>query len=81
MRTATHKYAIYVDPAGEQPTEHEMYDLERDPDEAANLVGLRDGSALESGDRDAATELRELLRARSGAASSDRRAGPGSATG
>ena len=38
VRTAGHKYAFYFDPTGRRPTEHEMYDLERDPDEARNLV-------------------------------------------
>jgi hypothetical protein len=61
VRTASHKYAVYVDPNGEQPTEHEMYDLGRDPDEVANLVGLRDGAARVQGDIAALAELKERL--------------------
>jgi arylsulfatase A-like enzyme len=61
VRTATHKYAIYVDPGGEQPTEHEMYDLQRDPDEVSNLVGLRDGGARVRGDVAPLVGLKEQL--------------------
>jgi arylsulfatase A-like enzyme len=61
VRTATHKYATYVDPTGERPTEHEMYDLERDPDEVANLVGLRDGVTGVRSDMAALAELKERL--------------------
>ena len=34
VRTARHKFAIYFDPDGKAPTEYEIYDLERDPNEA-----------------------------------------------
>jgi arylsulfatase A-like enzyme len=62
VRTANAKYAVYVDPTGARPTEHELYDLERDPDEARNLVGLRDGRALAASDATAAAAAKELLR-------------------
>jgi arylsulfatase A-like enzyme len=61
VRTATHKYATYVDPTGERPTEHEMYDLGRDPDEVANLAGLRDGATGVRSDMAALAELKERL--------------------
>jgi choline-sulfatase len=61
VRTATHKYAVYLDPGGERPAEHEMYDLDRDPDEVANLTGLRDGAARVRGDAAPLAELKERL--------------------
>jgi len=61
IRTARHKYAFYFDPAGERPREYEMYDLERDPDEARNLVGLRSGQVLDPADRAVHSELVEAL--------------------
>ncbi len=61
IRTRTHKYCFYFDPAGERPREYEMYDLERDPDEVRNLVGVRSGSALDPGDRQIHSELVETL--------------------
>ncbi len=61
VRTADRKYAQYVDPEGKAATEHEMYDLERDPDEVTNLVGLRDGAARVRGDVAVLAELKEQL--------------------
>ena len=61
IRTATHKYCFYFDPTGERPREYEMYDLERDPDEVRNLVGVRTGSVLDPGDRQVHSELVEKL--------------------
>jgi arylsulfatase A-like enzyme len=61
VRTATGKYAVYVDPNGERPTEHEMYDLDRDPDEVDNLVGLRDAEARNGADARSLAELKEAL--------------------
>ena len=43
IRTETEKYALYYDPNGEKTSEHEMYDLERDPDEVDNLLDVRTG--------------------------------------
>ena len=52
MRTADAKYAIYFDPEGKAPNEYELYDLERDPDEVDNLLGVRtaepEGAAAEA---------------------------------
>jgi hypothetical protein len=39
------KYAFYFDPAGKAATEHEMYDLEDDPNEQVNLVDRLSGKA------------------------------------
>ena len=55
VRTERHKYA--VDGAGRP---FMLYDLERDPDEQANLVGTADGAELEGALRDVL--LRRLLR-------------------
>ena len=61
IRTRAMKYAFYFDPAGRAPTEHEMYDLERDPDERVNLVDRFSGEAVDPGQRAARRELGELL--------------------
>jgi arylsulfatase A-like enzyme len=61
VRTARHKFAIYFDPEGKAPTEYEMYDLERDPDERDNLVDRSNGEALEETDSALGAELREQL--------------------
>jgi hypothetical protein len=55
------KYAFYFDPAGRATTEHEMYDLERDPDERVNLVDRFSGEAIDPGLRAARRELGERL--------------------
>ena len=61
VRTARHKFAIYFDPEGKAATEHEMYDLERDPDERHNLVDRISGEPLDSSDRRMRLELGERL--------------------
>jgi arylsulfatase A-like enzyme len=61
IRTARHKYAFYFDPAGERSREYEMYDLERDPDEVRNLVGVRTGTVIDPADRKVRDELVEAL--------------------
>lgn len=61
VRTASHKYAVYCDPTGREPTEHEMYDLERDPNERRNLLALRGGEPLDPADRAAREEMAERL--------------------
>ncbi len=43
IRTDDAKYAFYFDPAGEAPTEYELYDLENDPLEIENLIDLTSG--------------------------------------
>ena len=65
VRTATDKYAVYLDPSGERPSEYELYDLERDPDETANLVRVDGGAPIDIGDRERLTEMRERLSAES----------------
>jgi hypothetical protein len=44
IRTAGAKYAVYFDPRGKRDSEYELYDLERDPNEADNLIGVRSGA-------------------------------------
>ncbi len=61
VRTAGHKFAIYFDPDGKAPTEYEMYDLERDPNERHNLVDRISGEPLEGADRKLRAELGERL--------------------
>jgi arylsulfatase A-like enzyme len=61
IRTARHKYAFYFDPTGERPREYEMYDLERDPDEVRNLVGVRSGAVIDPADAAIHDELVESL--------------------
>jgi arylsulfatase A-like enzyme len=41
IRTRDAKYAFYFDPEGHEQTEYELYDLERDPLEVENLLGVR----------------------------------------
>jgi arylsulfatase A-like enzyme len=43
IRTRDGKYAFYFDPEGKARTEYELYDLERDPLEVENLLGVRTG--------------------------------------
>ena len=43
IRTQRGKYAFYFDPSGRRPPEYELYDLERDPLEAENLIEVRSG--------------------------------------
>jgi choline-sulfatase len=57
VREAQLKYAIYMDPAGRAPPQYELYDLDRDPLELANLVDRDTG---EPRDRAYATDLERL---------------------
>ena len=43
VRERRWKYAVYLDPAGRVAPEYELYDMEADPDETLNLVGVRSG--------------------------------------
>jgi len=63
VREARMKYATYLDPEGRKAPEHEMYDLERDPDERHNLVDHRTGEPRRPADRAERDRLAELLRA------------------
>jgi choline-sulfatase len=55
------KYATYLDPEGRVAPEHEMYDLERDPDERHNLLDQRSGEPRRPADRAERDRLAELL--------------------
>ena len=61
IRTPRHKFALYFDPAGGAAPEFEMYDLDSDPNEAANLVDRSSGEAVSASDRDLRAELGERL--------------------
>jgi choline-sulfatase len=61
VRTERHKFAIYFDPDGKAPTEYEMYDLERDPDERHNLVDRNSGEPLDGAAGGLRAELGERL--------------------
>jgi arylsulfatase A-like enzyme len=65
VRTATGKYAVYIDPTAERPSEYEMYDLDRDPNEVDNLLGVADGKPFDGRDRAGLDELRERLQVES----------------
>jgi arylsulfatase A-like enzyme len=55
------KYAVYLDPEGRRAAEHEMYDLERDPEERHNLVDVHSGEARAPADRALREEMAERL--------------------
>jgi len=46
VRDARWKYALYLDPSGKTAPEYELYDLESDPNEAANLVHKHTGRGV-----------------------------------
>ncbi|MBJ7457718.1 MAG: sulfatase-like hydrolase/transferase [Thermoleophilaceae bacterium] len=55
------KYAVYLDPSGRAAPEHELYDLEADPDEAVQLVDKSSGVGRNAAARAVLPELREAL--------------------
>ena len=55
------KYATYVDPTGARDAEHELYDLEADPNEVDNLVDVRTGEPRTRGAAGALERLRASL--------------------
>jgi choline-sulfatase len=61
IRTRDSKYAFYFDPEGRAQTEHELYDLERDPLEVENLLGVRTGEPRSAAARQLRAELSERL--------------------
>ena len=66
IRTADAKYAVYLDPSGRAPSEYEMYDLERDPDETGNLLDVRTGEP--GGSAPSTDQLRAEMQERLGEA-------------
>ena len=63
IRTAEATYGIYFDPRGEEPNEHELYDLDRDPLEVDNLIGVRSGVVRDVAAAALHRDLVERLRA------------------
>jgi choline-sulfatase len=61
IRTRDAKYAFYFDPNGKARTEYELYDLERDPLEAENLLSVRSGEPRSPAARELHSELSEQL--------------------
>jgi len=61
IRTRDAKYAFYFDPTGRKRTEYELYDLERDPLEIENLLGVRTGTPRDESARALHAELAERL--------------------
>ena len=61
VRDARWKYATYFDPSGRVSPEYELYDLERDPDEALNLVDKHTGQSQIAQARNELPRLRALL--------------------
>jgi arylsulfatase A-like enzyme len=76
VRTATAKYAVYFDPSGRAAPEYELYDLESDPNEVANLLDVRSGAPRSS----AAARLRAELGEQLGLAMTSARTRPGTPT-
>jgi choline-sulfatase len=61
IRTRDAKYAFYFDPRGRKRTEYELYDLERDPLETENLLGVRSGAPRSPAAREIHRSLGERL--------------------
>jgi len=61
IRTRDAKYAFYFDPEGHEQTEYELYDLERDPLEVENLLGVRTGEPCSVAAATLHAELSERL--------------------
>jgi arylsulfatase A-like enzyme len=61
IRTRNAKYAFYFDPEGRAQTEHELYDLDRDPLEVENLLGVRTGEPRSPAAAKLHSELAERL--------------------
>ncbi len=63
IREGRLKYVTYLDPEGRAAPEHEMYDLERDPEERRNLLDHRSGEPHSPADRSERDRLAAALRA------------------
>ncbi len=63
VRTKTHKFARYFDPSGAETDQWEMYDLDADPNETANLmqVAANPPTAKDSTMQKTVDELNALL--------------------
>jgi choline-sulfatase len=61
VRTPGAMYAVYIDPSGEESPEFELYNMERDPDQVANLVNRSTGHVLSCRDRQLRDRMHEAL--------------------
>jgi arylsulfatase A-like enzyme len=61
IRTADAKYAFYFDPRGRAKAEYELYDLDSDPLETENLLGVRSGEPRSASAAALRDELAERL--------------------
>lgn len=61
VRTPGAMYAVYVDPSEAESPEFELYDMNRDPDQVANLVDRSTGRVLCGRDRDLRDRMHEAL--------------------
>jgi arylsulfatase A-like enzyme len=61
VREGRWKYAAYLDPNGEAPAEHELYDLEADSNESHNLVERDTGRPRRRAAAGELPRLREAL--------------------
>lgn len=61
VRSPDAMYAVYVDPSGVESPQFELYAMDRDPDQVANLVDRSSGQVLSRRDVDLRDRMHEAL--------------------